>query len=91
MYFHPVVFANIEEALMTYRNVLPWEGSTERAWQALAAIEYILVNRPTQTQLGEFGTTFTDLKNEAANLRRFLGVENKSRMYWQRTTSRGTM
>ena len=77
MYIPPTIYVNIDEAIQAYKNSLPWEGDRDRAFTVLGALEYIILLRPTRTQLSSLATDFESLKSELDRVREFLGVNVK--------------
>jgi len=91
MLFQPVSFLNIGEALALWRRVVPWEGSRERAWQALAVLQYLLVIRPAAEEMGEFRLSFTDIQREADRIRKYLNIDDPQRaVVFQTAREKGT-
>lgn len=85
MYSAPIVINNIEEALRLYNSNLPWEEDIIRGRIVLACLEYIMVNRPSQSQLAQLGMSFERLQEELGRVRAFLGYKDVgSQHFWQR-------
>jgi|YNPMSStandDraft_1061717.scaffolds.fasta_scaffold02759_7 hypothetical protein len=90
IYSPPVVINNIDEALALYNGSLPWEEDPIRARNVLAALEYILLNRPQQSQLAQLGMSFERVREELDRVRGYLGLADvEHKHYFQRVNTTG--
>ena len=64
--------STIEDALAQYNNNLSWEGDASKAADALEAIRFILVNRPTVIATNNRSINFESLAAEKIELEQFV-------------------
>ncbi len=62
------------QVLAQYNNNRAWDGNPTKAADALEAIRWLLVNRPSgMTQDGKGGVNYESLQAEAAKLEKYVG------------------
>ena len=66
--------STITDAINQYNDNLSWEGSTTKAANALEAVRYLLVNRPSRIASNNRNIDFESLVEEKRKLEKFLGV-----------------
>ena len=64
--------STITDALNQYNNNLAWEGDVTKAANALEAIRFLLVNRPTAIQTNNRNINFESLAEEKRKLEKYL-------------------
>jgi hypothetical protein len=69
-----MAIADIPSALAQYAATLPWQASLASAQSALAAIEYLLVNRLQHLTDSATSMSYETLQSEKKALEKFLGA-----------------
>ncbi len=64
--------STITNALAQYNDNLDWEGDATKAAAALAAVRFLLVNRPTAIQTNNRNINFESLAEEKRKLEKYL-------------------
>lgn len=66
--------STVADALAQYNDNLDWQDSQDKAKLALAAVRFLLVNRPGSMSVAGRSLTLETLKEEKKNLEQFLGA-----------------
>jgi hypothetical protein len=64
--------STLDDALAQYNNNLDWDGDITKAAAALAAIRWLLANRPKVIATNNRNINFETLIDEKANLEQFI-------------------
>jgi len=70
--------STLEDALAQYNNNLNWEGDLTAARAALAAVRWILVNRPKIIATNDRNISFEALSLEKERIESFIGSSDTS-------------
>ena len=64
--------STLSDALAQYNNNLNWQGDATRAADALAAVRWLLVNRPTANSMRNRSINYESLYTEKAKLEEYV-------------------
>lgn len=70
--------SDLSDALAQYNDNLDWEGDATKAQKCLAAIRWLLVNRPLRTSKDDHSVDFDALKEEKKALTDYLDTHGSS-------------
>ena len=70
--------STLADALAQYNDNLSWEGDTTKALNCLAAVRWLLVNRPARIGDEVKHLNFESLENEKRQLESYLAIHNTS-------------
>jgi len=70
--------SSLADAISQYNDNILWEGDTTKAQNALAAIRFILVNRPIRISEESQSMDYESLKDQAKEIETYLNISNST-------------
>lgn len=79
------------DVLAQYADNIDWDGNVTRAKACLAAVRWLLVNRPAGLRHGEQQLNYESLTDEKKSLEKFLAAADSTRLQTRTTFTQGRM